>query len=138
MPRRFPSTAVGFALLVTWALAAERFAQGAGVAALSGTVTDASGSVIPDAAVVLRNEGTGRVRALVTDAGGRFLATSMPVGTYGIEATAPGFSTQTVAGVVLTVGQAANIVVKLSVANVAETVSVTADATRLDVSSASK
>lgn len=113
-------------------------AQGAGTSSITGSVVDDSGAAVPNAAVVLRNEATGQVRAVVTDVRGRFAAEAMPAGSYAVEATASGFATQTLTGVVLAVGQAANVMVRLGVAAVAETLTVTADAARLDVTTTAK
>ncbi|MEP6783329.1 MAG: TonB-dependent receptor, partial [Acidobacteriota bacterium] len=95
------------------------------------------GAAVVNAAIVVRNDGTGASRALVTDALGRFAAPSMPVGSYVVEATAAGFAEQR-QEVQLRIGQTENVVIKMSVAAVAEAVSVTADAVRLDVSTPAK
>ena len=109
-----------------------------GASSITGTVVDGSGSTVANAAVVMHNEGTGMARAVVTDARGRFSADAMPVGKYSLEASAPGFAPQTVSGVVLTVGQSSNVAITLGIAAVAETMTVTADAARLDVTTTAK
>jgi hypothetical protein len=58
---------------------------------LAGTVTDASGAVIPDAQVVLRSIEQGTMRELKTDASGFWRAPSLPTGPYQIEVTVKGF-----------------------------------------------
>ena len=55
------------------------WAQGSGAAAVTGTVVDPSGGAVVAASVVVRNDATGYVRAVVTDGSGHFSATSMPV-----------------------------------------------------------
>lgn len=109
-----------------------------GTSSMTGTVVDGSGSAVANAAVVLHNDSTGLARAVVTDARGRFAAEAMPVGKYTVDATATGFAPQTVTGVVLVVGQSANVAITLGIAAVAETMTVTADAARLDVTTAAK
>ena len=127
-----------FALIALLGSAASLVAQGSGAAGVTGTVVDPSGGAVIGAAVVVRNEGTGYVRALVTDATGHFSASSMPAGTYSIQATATGFATQRRDAVQLGVGATENVALKMSVAAMNESISVTADARRLDVTSAAK
>ena len=49
---------------------------------ISGTVTDPSGSVIPNAAVTAVNTGTGAARATQTTSAGVFFLNNLPVGNY--------------------------------------------------------
>jgi hypothetical protein len=58
---------------------------------LSGTVTDQSGAVVPQAAVVLRSMETGLTREMATDESGFWRAPSLPIGRYQLEVTAKGF-----------------------------------------------
>ena len=90
---------------------------------LTGSVQDATGAVIPGAKVTVRNDDTGLVRRITTDAAGRFSAPSIPVGSYTVSAQAAGFADFKQAGVVLTVGQTLDLPLKLVVAG-AETVTV--------------
>jgi hypothetical protein len=101
-------------------------AQGSGSAAITA------------ATVVVRSESTGFSRSLTTDSLGRFSAQSLTVGSYVIEASSPGFAAQTASPVQLTVGQTAHVEVKLGVAAVAETLTVTADTARIDTASSAK
>lgn len=63
-----------------------------GGGAISGSVTDAAGSVIVGARLTLRNMATGSERQATADAHGEFRFPSLPPGEYQIEAEAPGFS----------------------------------------------
>ena len=56
-----------------------------------GRVTDAAGGVLPGATVVVRNDATGLVRHLVTDARGEYVVNLLPIGTYAVEVSMPGF-----------------------------------------------
>jgi hypothetical protein len=58
---------------------------------LTGTVSDASGSVIPDATVVVKNEATGDVRKTVTNASGYFTVAAIPAGSYNVSLEKTGF-----------------------------------------------
>jgi len=56
-----------------------------------GTVSDSSGAVVPGATVTVIEQSTNSTRTVTTDSTGRYLVTLLPVGTYTVKATAPGF-----------------------------------------------
>jgi hypothetical protein len=66
-------------------------AQGGATGAISGTVQDQSSAVVPKAQVRISGI-AGTVRDLVTDSTGTFTAPLLPVGTYTIIITTPGFA----------------------------------------------
>ena len=117
---------VSLSLAAAGMLAAPLHAQVVG-GTVRGTVTDASGAAVPGAAVVVRNGETGTERRLVTDAAGRYSAPSVAVGSYTVSAAAEGFA-EVRRTVELTVGQAAEVDLRLPVASAAVDVTVT-DAT---------
>src|SRR4030088_833424 len=80
-------------------------------ATLSGTVTDASGAVITNAKVSIKNTATDVTRDVTTDSAGVYSAPNLLPGTYEITFVAAGFSTSVQTGLTLTVGatQALNI-----------------------------
>ena len=47
---------------------------------IRGSVTDPSGAVVPNVAVVIRNEGTGSARAANTNDQGEYVAAELPSG----------------------------------------------------------
>ena len=55
------------------------FAQATG-GSLSGTVKDATGGVLPGVSVVVVNTDTSLTRTVITDAGGRYVASDLPPG----------------------------------------------------------
>ena len=59
---------------------------------ISGTVTDASGGVIPNAKVAARNLTNGERRDTVTNANGQYAFPSLPPGEYEIEIEQAGFA----------------------------------------------
>ncbi len=59
--------------------------------AVSGTVFDASGAVVPRARVLLRDKTTGAKRTVFTDGSGDFLTAIHP-GNYSVEVARPGFA----------------------------------------------
>src|ERR1035441_7581632 len=62
-------------------------------AMIQGTVMDASGAVIADAGVQVKNAGTGITQSTTTDAAGRFSLSNLSVGEYELQASKTGFST---------------------------------------------
>jgi len=95
---------------------------------VSGTVTDASGAVLPGAKIVILNEGTGVSRAVTADASGRYTAPSLGVGKYRVTASAEGFQSQVRTGIELTVGGSVVVDLKLAVGSVTQSVEVTGEA----------
>jgi len=95
---------------------------------IEGTVTDASGGVLPGVTVTLRNTATNYEQVQVTDSGGRFRGVLLPLGPYEARATLQGFSTQVLKGLNLGVGQTLTVEIKLGQAAVSEELIVTAEA----------
>lgn len=100
----------------------------ADLGAITGTVTDASGAVISNAAVSLTNTATGAVRETTSNAKGDYAITQIPAGDYVLKVSASGFADIT-EPFTLTVGSSRSIPVKLAVAGSQTVVNVTADDT---------
>ncbi len=66
------------------------FAQ-APVGNITGTVTDESGAVIPNAVITVSNKESGASRVFTTGNDGNFSASALNAGTYELRAQAPGF-----------------------------------------------
>jgi hypothetical protein len=60
---------------------------------ISGTVTDESGAVVPNATVTITNKATGAARSLTANAEGIFSASSLQPGDYEVRAELEGFKT---------------------------------------------
>jgi outer membrane receptor protein involved in Fe transport len=106
---------------------------------LSGTVTDSSGSVLPGAAVSIKNTGTQATREVVTDNDGNFVATDLLAGTYDITVTLQGFKTFTQTSVVLSANERVALrAITLEVGEMAETISIVAEAARIQTQSAER
>ena len=93
---------------------------------LSGHVEDAGGALVADASVVAYNLNTGWTQTATSDGDGHFRFPYLQVGTYEITVEAPGFA-RLVRQLTLTVGQALDLQLSLTVANVTENVNVAAD-----------
>ena len=94
---------------------------------VEGTVSDPSGAPIPGATVVVQNTATNFDRTLVTDEDGRFRALLLPLGPYRVTVSLAGFATLVRDGILLSVGQSANLALSLKVSSLKEEVLVTAD-----------
>lgn len=97
-------------------------------AQIVGTVTDASGAVIPGAKVTVANPDRGYTRVLETNAAGAYVLSAVPIGTYNITAEATGFQKLTQSGITLTVGQIQRVDMSLKVGQVTQEVTVAANA----------
>jgi hypothetical protein len=73
-------------------LAAVTLAQ-APVGTISGTVTDPSGAVVPDAPITIRNKATGFERKTKAENDGTYSAPALPAGQYEIQVRVSGFRT---------------------------------------------
>src|SRR5437870_1143030 len=104
---------------------------------ISGTVKDATGAVIPGAAVKITSTDTGALQQLVTNETGYFEAPLMQPGNYEISVELPGFKRITQRGVVLAVAQQMSISFTLEVGQTTDEVTVTADAPLLDTTAVS-
>jgi hypothetical protein len=97
-------------------------------ATITGTVTDASGSVVPNAAITLMNPATGQTRDTVSNGVGAYRFANVGVGTYTLSGSANGFQKYTKTGIVVNVAQTLEENVILTVGSQAQTVTVEADA----------
>lgn len=112
------------------------WAQSKTTAALTGTVTDASSAAVPGARVEIASPALiGGARVAQTDAQGRFRFPEIAPGIYSVTVALEGFQSVRVEGVTLAVGQTQDLPVRLSVAEVSETLVVTADAAVIDSTS---
>lgn len=96
-------------------------------AALTGTVLDASGAVVPDAMVTLKNEASGDLRTTKSNGEGYFTFASVPPATYSVTVEKENFKTWTAKSIVLTSDDKRNIAgIKLEPGAAKETVVVEA------------
>ncbi|HWW23920.1 MAG TPA: TonB-dependent receptor [Edaphobacter sp.] len=100
-------------------------AQTAGTGTISGTVTDASGAIVPGANVIITATDTGAARTVTTNSSGEFTSTFLQPGRYEVIATASGFGKVNRQNLVLTVGQVLTVDVALPPATAATEVTVT-------------
>ncbi|MGH9374538.1 MAG: carboxypeptidase-like regulatory domain-containing protein, partial [Terriglobia bacterium] len=95
-------------------------------ATLTGTVSDPSGAVIPNASVAVKNVATGVVVSVVTNSAGLYSVPNLIPGTYAVTTSAKGFETQTQTGITLTVGATQTFNITLPVGQSTQKVTVSA------------
>src|SRR5215510_3794429 len=125
---------VCFVFVLTFLPPSEARAQVTG-ATLSGTVTDASGAVIPGVQVSIKNKATGVARNITTDEVGFYSAPNLLAGNYDVTASQPGFSTVVQSNIALTVGAQQQLNISMKVGETAQVVEVTAAAPLVQVNS---
>ena len=125
----------GFILLTIalWSAAA----WGQASTSLRGTVTDASGSIVPGAQVVLASPESKAERTTTTGEQGEYQFLFVPPGTYTVTVTAQGFQRFQVTGVQLLVNTPATINAQLKVGGANEVVDVTSELPALNLVDAS-
>jgi hypothetical protein len=102
------------------------YAQSGTSSAVSGTVTDSTGALIPNAAITATETNTKAVRTGQTDAGGHYLFSQVKPGTYQVSVTVSGFATETSAPTSVQVGRNVALNFTLSAASSNQTVEVNA------------
>ncbi len=106
------------------------FGQGVN-ATITGTVTDPSGSVVAAASIEATNVETGAHYTAATTSAGNYAIPALPVGSYTVTATVPGFKTYTHTGLAVEAGQVLRENITLQVGAATESVTVQAEASLL-------
>src|SRR5579884_2177355 len=98
---------------------------------ISGTITDQSGAVVPQAAVSVVNAATGNRTTTMSNGDGRFSEAGLPVGDYQVTVTKAGFNSFSEAGIYLGPASVFTLNVVLKPGKLTTTVSVLANATEV-------
>jgi iron complex outermembrane receptor protein len=120
MNRRFVTL-----LLVSLVHGGRLFAQTES-ATLAGSVTDPDGKAVVAAAILVRHEASSETRTTTTDGSGRFALQNLSTGAYTVDVFVPGFETIRRESVQLTAGRVEELAFRLTVANISESVTVSA------------
>ena len=99
-------------------------AQTAVDGAIAGTVSDATGALVPKATVVVHSTATNLDTPVTTDASGYFRASRLQPGEYTVSVTAPGFAGYSASNVVIEVGKLTELSPKLAAGGASATVEV--------------
>src|SRR4051812_44689166 len=81
---------------------------------ITGTLTDNTGAVIGNSTVVVENLGTGKKTTITANSNGSFSASGLPFGNYVVIANAQGFAETRSNTIVLNVGAAVHVALKLN------------------------
>jgi trimeric autotransporter adhesin len=104
-------------------------------ATITGTVTDASGAVVPGAQVVVTDQQTGVANTTQSTGAGLYTVPYLPAGTYTVAVSMSGFVPTRQTGVVLATAQTVRVDVSLKVGAVESTIEVAAQATQIQTDS---
>jgi hypothetical protein len=108
-----------------------------GVGAISGTVVDGSGAVVPGVSVTLSSPGLiGGNQQAVTDERGSYQFTRLVPATYAVRAELSGFRTVARENIIVNADVTVRVDVRLEVGDLSETLTVSGEAPLLDTSSA--
>jgi len=104
-------------------------------ATLTGSVTDPTGAVIPNAKVSIKNTATGIVTNATTNSAGLYTVPNLIPGPYQVTVSAQGFQTELRTGITLTVGGQQALNVALRVGQTTQTISVSGAAPAVQLAS---
>ena len=93
---------------------------------ITGTVTDKSGSVLPDTTVTIVGDQTKLTRTLKTNGNGAYDFVNLPIGTYTITVTHDGFESERLPSILVQANRTATLNVTLKVGQVGTTIDVEA------------
>src|SRR5438046_7062410 len=105
---------------------------GQATAQMSGGVKDQSGAALPGVEVTVTQTDTGVTRSVITNETGSYILQNLPIGSYRLEASLPGFRSYVQTGIVLQVNGSPVINATLSVGQVTEEIEVTANASLVE------
>ena len=104
-------------------------------ATVVGTVTDASGAVIPNVAITMTNTETSQIHNVTTNDSGQYVVADVQIGRYSIKASAPGFKVAEQKDIVLSVADRLRVDFVMQVGAAQETITVEANAVRVQTDS---
>ena len=107
----------GFSVLCCTIFAASALAQQINSGAVSGSVTDSSGAVMPNVKVVATSPALQGEATFKTTGQGEYRFPALPLGTYRISFEAPGFATQVRDKVAVSLGFAAQLNITMTPAS---------------------
>jgi iron complex outermembrane receptor protein len=124
--RRYAVLVLSIAVLFSYGLPAQLFAQGSVGASITGTVTDASNHPLQGAAVTLKNRISGAVLHSASDDQGHFNFSGLASGSYDLTTVVAGFSSMTQTNLQLAAGQTQTIPVQMKIGSLEQNVEVQA------------
>ena len=122
--RTFAILAVALLILASGAAVWSQSVQGV----ITGTVTDPTGAVVPNASVTITNVGTNISQSTTTGSDGSYRFSLVPPGTYAVEIKAANFSTVRISGIVVEASQTIPLNRQLELAKAQQVIEVTEQA----------
>ncbi|MBK9238695.1 MAG: carboxypeptidase regulatory-like domain-containing protein [Acidobacteria bacterium] len=122
-----------FAFMLVLVLSAASASAQTG-ATLAGVVQDSTGAVLAGAKVVAQHVATGATRQATTGLDGRFTIAGLTAGNYEVRSDFPGFRPLVRAGIALTVGENAAVILTMEV-GATDAVTVTAATSQVNTRS---
>lgn len=104
---------------------------------ITGQVTDTSDAAVPNASVSISNKESGLNRTVKTNQQGEYTFDSVPVGKYDLQVQTANFKVYKAEGVTVNVATTTRLDAQLSVGNVSEVVTVSAEAVQVQTDSGS-
>src|SRR5580700_1477253 len=98
--------------------------RGQALSSITGTVTDATGGVMPNVKITITNTATEVASHSVTSSSGTYTVTDLIPGTYTVQAELAGFQTAVHNGVLVEVGRPSTVDVSMQTGNVTQSVEV--------------
>ncbi len=120
-------------IMVLLALVVSAFGQ-VPTGTITGTVLDASGAVVPKAAITIKNKATGAERKVESSSDGTFSAPALPAGDYEITTTVQGFRTS-IREVTVATGSIITLEMRLEVGQTTEIVTVEGTSSQINYES---
>jgi Carboxypeptidase regulatory-like domain len=103
---------------------------------IAGNVSDPTGAMVANAKIVAKERNTGATYQTVSSSAGAYRFPNVNIGTYDLTATAPGFKSATLEGVLVQTATTAALDVKLQTGTITENVIVNADMPTVQTESA--
>src|SRR3954453_628607 len=97
-------------------------------ATIVGTITDATGAVVPNVSITITNTDTTQSRRVNTNEAGQYVVPGLITGHYSLRAEATGFRPTERTGIVLNIGDRDRVDVTMQVGETRETITVEATA----------
>ncbi len=122
-------------VLVAWTLLHGSVRAQTNTGTIFGSVRDSTSAVVVAAEVTATHVDTNVTRSTTTDSEGQYALKFLPLGTYRLDVTAPGFKGFTQTGIVLEVNRQARVDPVIAVGDVAESLQIIGDAPLVETAS---
>jgi hypothetical protein len=126
LPRLTGAVSLAILLALTAFGTRSSVAQATSSGTVVGTVTDPSGAVIPGAIITITDPATKSVRTATSNKAGQYIVPDVLPGVYNIKTTRPGFSTDEIPALTVSVGQQTTANFSMAVGAEATTIEVSA------------